>query len=276
MKEKKKRMFKNNSSNKIIISVLTFAFVFSVCLLPFIDKGTHSADVDILDVLQLSCPSEINYGDIFVDCNLVLTSSDGVRGISAKYGDNIGFQWDSFNVSSELNYQDYYNYSDGFVITFDDINGDNLVLGTIKFDVLITENIDKLYNISLSDIHIGYNDKEEQVDDITSSVMLKSVIIDEEIKSDINTLSKIVIDGKEISLTDDILEYEFTTDSESISIEVEKTDNKSIVSGYANPVGLSVGSNEIVIVVTSESGKIRQYKLLITRSEKFDYVISDK
>ena len=100
----------------------------------------------------------------------------------------------------------------------------------------------------------------------------KIVIIREELKkiaSDINTLKSITLDSSKIvdfESSKTLYEKIYGFSKSSIKIDVEKTDNKSTVTGIGQK-SLNVGKNEFSIIVTSESGITKEYKIIIIRED---------
>ena len=83
----------------------------------------------------------------------------------------------------------------------------------------------------------------------------------EEIKSNDNTLKVIVIDGKEVDVSDNI---NYSTTKEKVNIEVTTTDTKATYE-IKNNSTLSIGENKISIEVTAEDGTAKTYNLNINR-----------
>lgn len=83
----------------------------------------------------------------------------------------------------------------------------------------------------------------------------------EEIKSNDNTLKAIVIDGKEVDISDNI---NYSTTKEKINIEVTTTDSKATYE-IKNNTTLSIGENKISIEVIAEDGTTKTYNLNINR-----------
>ena len=79
-------------------------------------------------------------------------------------------------------------------------------------------------------------------------------------KSKDNTIKKIIIDNKEIKVSD-TMNYE--TDKKNISIEIETNDSKAEVD-YENKE-LEFGENIINIIVTAENGEKKDYVLIINK-----------
>ena len=81
-------------------------------------------------------------------------------------------------------------------------------------------------------------------------------------KSEDTSLKFIKIDNQEITILDEMI---YETDKKNIDLNIESTDNKSIVE--FNNKELIIGENEIIIKVTAEVGNIKEYKLRVIRKE---------
>ena len=83
----------------------------------------------------------------------------------------------------------------------------------------------------------------------------------EEPKNSDNTLKVILIDGKEIKISDDI---EYSTTKEKVKIEATPNDEKATFE-IKNNDELSIGENKVEIEVKAEDGKTKTYSIMITR-----------
>ncbi len=89
-------------------------------------------------------------------------------------------------------------------------------------------------------------------------------------KSEINTLSSIKVDGKEVNnFSSNVKSYNITVDGEKegVNVEATPTDNKASVSGDIGTRSLKYGMNTLNIEVTSESGVKSTYTLYVTRND---------
>lgn len=77
------------------------------------------------------------------------------------------------------------------------------------------------------------------------------------------SLSKIIVEDQEI-LVNDVMSH--TTKEDQVIIQAFPTDNKASVQ-YEEIVSLSLGLNEVHLVVTAENGTTKDYTLNITREE---------
>lgn len=89
----------------------------------------------------------------------------------------------------------------------------------------------------------------------------------EDEKNSDNTLKVILIDGKEIKISDDI---KYSTTKDKINIEVTPNDEKATFE-IKNNDELSIGENKVEIEVKAENGKTKTYSIMITR----EVILSD-
>lgn len=101
-----------------------------------------------------------------------------------------------------------------------------------------------------NDIHSSPNKKEEN-----------EPIKQEKIKSNDNTLKVIIIDGKEVDISDNI---NYSTTKEKVNIEATTTDTKATYE-IKNNTPLSIGENKINIDVIAEDGTTKTYNININR-----------
>lgn len=94
-------------------------------------------------------------------------------------------------------------------------------------------------------------------------IVMADVNLPIRIGSTVNSLSKLVVDGKEMDLTKDL---KTTVDAEEVEISAQATDQKAKVSGTGK-VALKYGDNIIDVKVTSEAGTVKTYKLTINRPD---------
>ena len=90
-------------------------------------------------------------------------------------------------------------------------------------------------------------------------------------RSTTNTISRLILNGSDIEIKKDVIEYEVKYDEkiEELLIEAELTDSKSIfIEGYGERTeDLQKGTNEFEIRVQSESGAVRTYKITAIRGK---------
>jgi len=109
-------------------------------------------------------------------------------------------------------------------------------------------------------------EKKEEV--VTNKEDKKEV---EVVKSNNNYLNSIELSEGIIDFKKDILEYSLDVEyeTENITIYAKTEDNKSLVNGVGD-YKLSVGINEIKLIVTAEDKSTKEYILKINRKEKLE------
>lgn len=112
------------------------------------------------------------------------------------------------------------------------------------------------YGESNSNNHFGSSSENNNLSESNST-------IEEEIKSNDNTLKMIMIDGKEIAVKDTM---DYSTSKDKITIEVTPNDEKARYE-IKNNSNLKIGSNEITIEVTAEDSTLKTYKINVNREE---------
>ena len=254
---------KKKRNNNILVLSLTFAFMFMIVLIPLLNKGTHSTDVteESTDTLTLTCP-DVALGNEEVECNISLNSTSIVtQGLTIKYNLPEGVEYVEFTTDS---FEVYSNDENGVVLVNLDGISDNASVGSLKLKMPTNAVSNSIYKIELVDSTIG--DGEDTV------IELDDVYDEIRIKSDINTLDSIALSSGVLNETfdKDTLEYTVTTDVDKITISAVKTDEYSTISGDVDvEKELHYGTNEFNIVVTSESGIEKTYKVSVFRTYKF-------
>lgn len=268
MKKKKKNILESIAVNKsIIFGILVVTFVFMICILPLINKFTHSSSQDSL---VITCPEEASAGEN-VECSIYMNSvSMSVSGISAKYKltDGIVVEGLSLNSSFSNEYSEF-QYKDefGFVLVNDLINGD---IGLASFSIPSDAKQDDVYKIELINIVFADGlDNEIEIPDSVAEIKIKgNTVTPEPELSDVNTLDNITVTNGvfDKNFDKDINDYIVIVDSDTFNINITKTDSKSIVSEIQEEY--SFGDNKslmVEIIVTSESGVENNYSLTFIR-----------
>lgn len=260
MKLNKKQLFKMISDKNKIFSALLILVIISITGLMFLGKGTYSVDEEV-DKLIITCPEAAKKGEQ-MECSLVLNSvTMNTYGVSVKYNVSSGLVFnelvsDSWKVTT--------SDETGFVIVnLDGVRGTDNLVGTVKYTVP-TDAVDNyVYKVELTDITIG--DGEETV------LELENSFGEIRVKSDINTLDDITLSTGVLNETFDksLNNYTANIDSNKITINVSTTDERATVAGDGE-VNIHYGTNNIDIIVTSESGIVNTYKISIYR----DYIFS--
>lgn len=85
--------------------------------------------------------------------------------------------------------------------------------------------------------------------------------------SDNNNLSSLIVAGQTIELVEDVLDYEITVSNDVTTIDVEAlVENVAAnVTSVVCPEELAEGSNTVTITVTSESGDVKVYTVVVNR-----------
>lgn len=211
-----------------------------------------------------------------------------------KYSYTVRYDSNIFEIVKENNH--YIRPSDGWNIISEDITHENTIsfvvsttdklkmvagknnitpnsIASVKFKVKsVTSSSTNIsleypsnYSYYSSDapyIEPDYNDEDVINCDISTLTLF--------FKSDINTLSSIKIDNKEITgYSESKYSYNLTVEGnkDSINIEVTKKDNKSSLSGDIGTKSLNYGNNTFNIYVTSESGVKKTYTLNVLRQD---------
>ena len=91
----------------------------------------------------------------------------------------------------------------------------------------------------------------------------KNPTVIEKVKSSDNSLKKVVADGEEVLISDDMIYF---TTKENVTVLVIPNDSNATVDYKKNP-DLIIGENNISIKVTAENGSVKNYNLSITRGK---------
>lgn len=205
--------------------------------------------------------STVNPGDTFT-ISLNVSGLDNKLG-SANYSlkfDNTLFEYEKSSIQSNL-------VNNVVKLAYVDSNGgatalDNGTFATITFKVKSSITSDKTGSFSLTST--GTLDKD--ANSITSTNSGTSVKI--HVPSDDNTLSDLKVDGVTITgFSKDKTSYEINSTSDSITIGATKNDSNATITGKTGKQTLSYGTNTFEIVVTSEKGTKKTYKITVTRPD---------
>lgn len=231
-------------------------------------KVTGSVTVDSTSsaLVNIDCPKEKIFTNETLVCDVSLTFTntlvDYVK-FTLDGSAKTNLIYEIADVSLNNSVVDDNNVTRVSISNFDSFES-GVKIGKITLKSGVATNKD----ILIKDVEIGYS----KVADIVykSEQIKKTITIEEEviIKSDVNTLDVINIDGTEINdFSSNRLSYSQSVRAESINISVEKTDAKSKVTGDIGVKKLVYGVNNLEIDVTSESGKTNTYFLEITRED---------
>ena len=231
-----------------------------LCLLSIICFISVNTNVKALSAtIDVSCPSTATSLEE-ITCTVYINAKDfKLKGIQLFYtvdnGKFIEFKNNSSSVKS------YTISNKGAILEAISPSTGKVEVGTIKIEMPTNDKMSlKLYDIIVTDDGDNSNIKSLDITDKSVSV-----------KSNINTLKSLKVkEGNYITDFDsDKTSYSFDYDKDKITIEGSLTDSSSKVTGFKT-YNLNYGINNINIVVTSESGNIRTYKISVNRLDVRD------
>lgn len=234
-----------------------------LCLLSIICFMGVSINVNALSAnVDVSCPSAATSLEE-VSCTVYINAKDfKLKGIQLFYTvDNGNFI--KFKNSSSV--RSYTINNKGAILEVINPNSGKVEVGTIKIEMPTNDKMGlKLYDIIVTDD--GDNSNMKSLDIASKTVSVR-------VKSNINTLKSLKVkEGNYITDFDsNKTSYSFDYDKDKITIEGSLTDSSSKVTGFKT-YNLNYGKNNINIVVTSESGNIRTYKINVNRLDVRDKV----
>lgn len=257
---------------KGLILIWTGVVLFIVAILIIIfglNNNSFAISTDKDDV-ELDCPETANKGEV-VECNVnVNYKTISGRGLEIHLSSSDDLIWKQYTPSSNPEWSIINTGSSSGIVaaTNNNLSGVNLV-GTIKYQVPTSAVANSLYSITLSDILLaGSSDSEEKTlsGDFVTTIR---------VKSDTNTLSAISLSSGSINETvkPSTNSYTATVSSDSVTINVTKSDSMSTVLGNLKNIALHYGTNVIKFDVISESGISNTYTITITRP--YDLIISE-
>ena len=206
--------------------------------------------------MNLNCPTQTSPGST-VACEITLTSSVPVNGISLKY--NIPEEITYKNLEIKDDWESNYNEKDGLVITKSNNSQTENKIADLNIKIPKENTLNKEYTISLTDIDLSdINYNSESLPDATATI---------KVVSDDNTLSSLTITNGKLSpkFNKDKTNYTATVDKDSTTITATATDKEAKVTGDIGNKKLNYGANHFTITVTSPLGNTKQYKITITR-----------
>lgn len=234
-----------------------------LCLLSIICFMGVSINVNALSAnVDVSCPSAATSLEE-VSCTVYINAKDfKLKGIQLFYTvDNGNFI--KFKNSSSV--KSYTINNKGAILEVINPNSGKVEVGTIKIEMPTNDKMGlKLYDIIVTDD--GDNSNMRSLDIASKTVSVR-------VKSNINTLKSLKVkEGNYITDFDsNKTSYSFDYDKDKITIEGSLIDSSSKVTGFKT-YNLNYGKNNINIVVTSESGNIRTYKINVNRLDVRDKV----
>lgn len=204
--------------------------------------------------VSLSCPSSVNSGES-VTCSININSgSEYVAGFEASINAGNGLTYKSYSPSSGWAGT---STSSNFLVYGNKVNGSK-TLGKYVYTAKGNPN-DKL-TISLKDISVS----NENGNAISSNSSASATI---RIKCNDNNLKSLTVDGLSVSgFNKDTLTYNMTTEKTSINIAASASSSYAKISGTGKKT-VNYGKNVYDVVVTSESGSKKIYKINVTRPD---------
>ena len=204
--------------------------------------------------VSLSCPSSVNSGES-VTCSINVNSgSEYVAGFEASVNAGAGLTYKSYSLSSGWAGT---STSSNFLVYGNKVNGSK-TLGKYVYTAKGNPN-DKL-TVSLKNISVS----NENGNAISSNSSASATI---RIKCNDNNLKSLSIDGVSVSgFNKDTLTYNITSEKTSINIAASASSSYAKVSGTGKKT-VKYGKNVFDVVVTSESGSKKTYKINVTRPD---------
>lgn len=197
-----------------------------------------------------------------ITCTLRGTASDGeVSAISAKIKTSGNLTLDTVAVDSAWQG----NGDGGSIDLYTDSNKSN-TFGIATFIVKVSNSVagGLAEKITIDAIKFYDGNYDE--------VVIENCSQDISVISTINTLSGLTLSNGTLtpSFSGDTLNYSAVVNTDKVTIAVNKTDTNSTISGDIGEVNLGYGVNTFKIHVTSQSGSVRTYIVLITRPDERD------
>ena len=258
---------KQDNKDKVSLYVFVVILVFMIALIALIVKGTRSIDTTepVLDAVSIDCAEAAAKGSN-VECKISLNATSMVvKGLSMKYALAEGMEFISFKKGT---FDEVTNSADGVVlINLSGLSGEVFV-GTLEVKMPANAEPNSMQKVELVEMTIG--------DGADTVVELANVSDETRILSNTNTLESLTLVDGTINETFDknVKVYTAEADVEKISIEVTKTDEKSVITGDVDvELNLQYGTNTFEVVVTAEDGTENIYTIKVYREYKFS---SDK
>ena len=206
--------------------------------------------------LTLSCPNTAVAGEE-ISCSINANTSD-LGGISAKYSLTQGLEFVDLKLDSETTYSFNVCNSNGF--SLGNTNGlpESFKVGVLKLKIATNATSNQEYKVSLVDL----DGSDLDFNSVSGSNVSKTI----RIKSDDNNLSSLTISGATLEFSKDILTYNVTINSETVTISGTAADKNAKVTGIGDKK-LDYGENSFEITVTSEMGTKKTYTINVTRED---------
>jgi len=224
-----------------------FLFLFS----PFCVFAINDVSI-VCDSTRLAIGDETTCS--LVANNLNFTAVDVTGKVSV--GSNLSIINSSYDNGVWMSLDSIFSVTDINLMRQSNTFASNLTIAT--FRIKANNNIDGNSYIRFTNVAIGNSNYD--------SVPLNCNPVNFTFKSNINTLSSLVVDGKSINFSSDKTTYSIDVDEPSINISAIATDPSAIISGIGT-INLNYGKNTINVVVTAESGAVKTYTINVNRKD---------
>ncbi len=216
--------------------------------------------------VSIDCPNG-NIGEA-VSCKIMANVDDNIKSISA----NITFDGltnASFTKNSKLNYTKA--EANSFTISEEvslksKTNSSNFEIGTLNVTIPSSATSDSTYKVTIKDV-TGVDINGENV---SSSNDVSTISI----KSNDNSLKSLTVGKYDLvpAFNSDKLSYKVMADDiAKINVSAVANNSNATITGTGD-VSLKYGDNTIKVVVKSETGESRTYKIVINRFDSRDKV----
>lgn len=258
----------------ISISLIAIVAII-VTLLVFNTNDTYALQ-DEKNSISMICPESAKAGSE-IECKVILNAIlEKVDGVELHYNLDEGLSYIDNSYASDIDWTVKSVNNNGIVAILDSSNNylfGSVEIGKVRFKIPDSAVSNAVYTLGFSNSNYSNPDKEDIVNFDDSYCEVR-------VLSDVNSLDSISIEGATINseFSSDNLNYTAISDNDKITISVLKTDDKSVISGDIGEISLHYGTNNLKVIVTSESGKERVYNISVKRSYEFgtDYYIYNK
>ena len=215
------------------------------------EPGTASAKLE-------NNNSVINTGEEFTIDYIVSASEYALNGISGTLQyDTDGMQLVSASVATNGIYGNRNGNKFIYASNEELKNGDYKIL-TLKFKAINEGD----YTIRVIDNTLANGGKMLELDEDASVVVTINA-------SNNANISRILVNGQDITLTEGKYDYETTVSSDVTEASIDAIlENDSASKTISGPTTLEYGNNEFVITVTAKNGDVKIYKVNVIREEE--------
>jgi len=238
--------------------------IIGLLLLPNIVLATNFS-------VKISCPSEASPGEK-ITCNVTSGIDETINGIQGRFSYE-GIVKDGVKFTKNQNLNCYSCDADGFAFgetngIFSKTNSNSISLGSLEFNIPDTATSGSKYKINITDIMGSVMEGEG------ATYSNQSATISIRVKSNNNLLSSLSVGSYilEPVFNPEVLTYKVQADDVAkVNIKADSADGRATVTG-AGDHSLKYGDNTINIVVKSETGETRTYKIIVNRLDNRDKV----